>query len=218
MESQLVRYLEGDLGEVEAMQFLDAIARDPALEADLRAHEHLLAAAARLAPPAPSPSFADAVMEEIRQPKTVVRPRSPRPSSIWIRRATLAASMALLFLAGYAVSQRGLTPRDATLTGESFVVDASTAPTGFRMARLVYVPTDRDPSQVSVAGTFNGWSSQELPMQKEGPYWTAAIVLPEGNYEYMFVEDGEHWVTDPLATQTRDDGFGGRNAVLDLRS
>jgi hypothetical protein len=32
----------------------------------------------------------------------------------------------------------------------------------------------------------------------------------------MFVEDSLHWVTDPLALQTRDDGFGNENAVLDL--
>jgi hypothetical protein len=32
----------------------------------------------------------------------------------------------------------------------------------------------------------------------------------------MFVEDGKHWKTDPLATITRHDGFGNVNAVLDL--
>jgi hypothetical protein len=32
----------------------------------------------------------------------------------------------------------------------------------------------------------------------------------------MFIEDGQRWVTDPLAAQTRDDGFGRENAVLDL--
>ena len=42
------------------------------------------------------------------------------------------------------------------------------------------------------------------------------LVLPPDSYEYMFVEDGERWVTDPLAPQTRDDGFGRMNAVLDL--
>ena len=33
----------------------------------------------------------------------------------------------------------------------------------------------------------------------------------------MFIDvNGARWVTDPLALQTRDDGFGRRNAVLDV--
>jgi hypothetical protein len=32
----------------------------------------------------------------------------------------------------------------------------------------------------------------------------------------MFIEDDTRWVTDPRAPLTRDDGFGGRNAVLDV--
>jgi hypothetical protein len=30
------------------------------------------------------------------------------------------------------------------------------------------------------------------------------------------VVDGQQWVTDPLARATRDDGYGGANAILDL--
>jgi 1,4-alpha-glucan branching enzyme len=39
-------------------------------------------------------------------------------------------------------------------------------------------------------------------------------VVPGRRYQYQFVVDGR-WVTDPLAPAA-DDGFGGRNAVLDL--
>jgi hypothetical protein len=53
-------------------------------------------------------------------------------------------------------------------------------------------------------------------MERTGDVWTAQLVLPPGTYEYMFVENGENWVTDPLALQTRDDGFGRKNAVLDV--
>jgi hypothetical protein len=34
----------------------------------------------------------------------------------------------------------------------------------------------------------------------------------------MVIEDGEHWLTDPSAPETRDDGFGGINGLLELRS
>ena len=33
----------------------------------------------------------------------------------------------------------------------------------------------------------------------------------------MFVVDGERWVADPFAIEQADDGFGARNAVLDVR-
>jgi hypothetical protein len=32
----------------------------------------------------------------------------------------------------------------------------------------------------------------------------------------MFVVDGTHWIADPLATEEIGDGFGSRNAVLDV--
>jgi len=46
--------------------------------------------------------------------------------------------------------------------------------------------------------------------------WSTIVVLAPGSYEYMFIENGERWVTDPLAARTRDDGFGSKNAVLDV--
>ncbi|HKI83869.1 MAG TPA: isoamylase early set domain-containing protein, partial [Candidatus Krumholzibacteria bacterium] len=86
----------------------------------------------------------------------------------------------------------------------------------FRVVHLIYAPRGDDLKSVTVAGSFNGWNANSLPMQKVGGVWTMNLVLPPGAYEYMFVEDGKHWVTDPLAPFTRDDGFGNRNAVLQL--
>jgi hypothetical protein len=40
------------------------------------------------------------------------------------------------------------------------------------------------------------------------------VDLPPGQYEYQFVVDGSHFVPDPRATEQRDDGLGGSNAVL----
>ena len=90
------------------------------------------------------------------------------------------------------------------------------APAPLRLVRLVYVAPDRDVERVTVAGSFNGWNTEETVMRREGGAWVAELVLPPQTYEYMFVENGEQWVTDPLAFQTRDDGFGRKNAVLDL--
>jgi len=54
-------------------------------------------------------------------------------------------------------------------------------------------------------------------MERVGSAWVVWLGLPPDVYEYMFVENGgERWLTDPLAAQTRADGFGGENAVMDL--
>ena len=33
----------------------------------------------------------------------------------------------------------------------------------------------------------------------------------------MFVVDGQQWIADPFALEQNDDGFGSRNAVLEVR-
>jgi hypothetical protein len=74
---------------------------------------------------------------------------------------------------------------------------------------------------VEVVGSFNNWSRGLLHLRDDDNdgIWHAAAVLPTGQHEYMFVIDGERWVTDPLAGRFVDDGFGaGReNSVLIVR-
>jgi len=74
---------------------------------------------------------------------------------------------------------------------------------------------------VEVVGSFNNWSRGLLHLRDENHdgIWHVAAVLPAGQHEYMFVVDGERWVTDPLAERFVDDGFGaGReNSVLIVR-
>lgn len=73
-------------------------------------------------------------------------------------------------------------------------------------------------SSVAVAGDFSRWKPIPLsPRQVNGQtVWTAALSLPHGAHHYMFVLDGKHWVTDPLAPAHQKDGFGRTNAVLFL--
>lgn len=71
---------------------------------------------------------------------------------------------------------------------------------------------------VELVGTFNGWRAGEILLQ--GPdatgHWAATVRLPEGRHEYLFLVDGKTWVTDPRATAHRPDGFGHRNALIEL--
>ena len=54
--------------------------------------------------------------------------------------------------------------------------------------------------EVYLAGSFNGWSPTETPMTRDnGGYWTVALPLAPGRYEYKFVVDGE-WCCEPGCT------------------
>jgi 1,4-alpha-glucan branching enzyme len=71
---------------------------------------------------------------------------------------------------------------------------------------------------VQAAGDFNGWNPTETPLEQvSNGAWTVTIPLEPGRYEYQFVVDGEQWIADPFAVEQNDDGFGSRNAVLDVR-
>ena len=81
-----------------------------------------------------------------------------------------------------------------------------------------FVFADGSAESVAVAGDFSHW--EPIPLRRRdsdgGALWTAVVAVPRGEHRYMFVLDGERWVTDPLATAARDDGFGNRNAILSL--
>ena len=95
-------------------------------------------------------------------------------------------------------------------------VNQAAAESGLRYVRLAYVPTDPTVEKVTVVGSFNNWDPDATPLRHQDGVWSTILVLAPGNYEYMFFENGARWVTDPLAAQKRDDGFGGANAVLDV--
>ncbi len=51
-------------------------------------------------------------------------------------------------------------------------------------------------NEVYVAGEFNGWQTQTLPMIRgEKGIWNAALELPAGRYEYKLFVDGA-WMED----------------------
>ena len=67
---------------------------------------------------------------------------------------------------------------------------------------------------VSLAGDFTKWKSR-VPLERQADgTWQAEVRLAPGEYEYAFVVDDDQWIQDPAAARFRNDGFGGRNAVL----
>jgi hypothetical protein len=72
---------------------------------------------------------------------------------------------------------------------------------------------------VDVVGSFTDWQAGAVVLRDDDHdgIWRGSVVLPIGQHEYMFVVDGERWVTDPLAGRYVDDGFGRQNALLFVR-
>lgn len=69
---------------------------------------------------------------------------------------------------------------------------------------------------VNIAGDFNDWSQDLMPMTKDksGWYWID-LNLDDGFYEYKYVADGE-WYEDPRAEMKKANGYGGYNSVLQV--
>ena len=227
MNELIQRYLDGELSEEEARALREAVARDPEVDAELREWERMLNAAADAEIGAPSSEFTDRVMRATAGRGSWLRLRAPRLFGLsWRPQLASAATLVVAFALGAVSTRIGgrTTPgpaetREAGTQGaQGQAATAAVTPDQgeMRVVRLVYVPRDPAVHEVQVTGTFNDWDARGIGLQRKGDVWTAVLILPRGTYEYMFVEDGTRWVTDPLALQTRDDGFGNRNAVLDL--
>jgi len=82
--------------------------------------------------------------------------------------------------------------------------------------RFVYI--DDDAEEVSVAGNFSEWEPVEMSSQMMNgkKVWSGLVPVERGEHHYMFIKDGEEWVSDPLADVLHDDGFGNKNAVIYL--
>lgn len=79
---------------------------------------------------------------------------------------------------------------------------------------------DNKAHTVAIAGDFNGWNPQANILEdSDGDgIWTGTLNLEPGRYEYMFVLDGEKWFSDPNALRYVKDGFGNRNAILEINN
>ncbi len=67
---------------------------------------------------------------------------------------------------------------------------------------------------VCVAGSFNNWKPDAMPLMQVGNgRWVGDLAVNPGKYEYLFVVDGQ-WLPDPNAKETVQNPYGGKNSVL----
>ncbi len=75
------------------------------------------------------------------------------------------------------------------------------------------LPDYENAKAVFLSGSFNQWSTMQLPMEKHGSVWEVCIELPPGKHLYKFIVDGR-WMPDPNNRLRERDGHGGHNSVV----
>lgn len=204
MRDELQRYLDGEI----ALDALPQELRDEAARWDA-----LLGSATELRDEVAPPWMESAVMARLPDRRTNAWSRAlawllePRPLQV-----RPAAALALVLAVALGVT---FWPR----TGETPPVPGTVAEAGGESVVYVqFVYAGNDAGSVSVAGDFNEWQPDEyLLSDTDGDgVWTGLFPVSPGVHKYMFVVDGQRWVTDPNAARTVDDGFGMRNAILSV--
>ncbi len=66
---------------------------------------------------------------------------------------------------------------------------------------------------VFLSGSFNGWKTKDLRMQKTASGWQLPLYLANGTHTYKFIVDG-NWQVDIKNPQVTADGAGGWNSTI----
>jgi len=207
------RFVDAELTPDERQAFVTRLTRDGRLRDRVEALEQVAGHARRLPRPAVSAAFVGGVLEQLPAAAPSHRPRlgwlwAPRTLQWNLAQAT---AVAVLVAAG-TLGALGIM--------RSRGVDAPASAPGAAtpvMVRLVVLQPDAH--TVHAVGDFNGWDPMRTSLQQvSSGVWSVTLPLEPGRYEYMFVVDGQQWIGDPAAVEQTDDGFGSRNAVLEVVS
>ena len=126
----------------------------------------------------------------------------PRQTQWSMASGMVTASIALVFI--FSLNQHwqsSTPPNEIAMTTPEFIT------VSFRVQL-------QGAQKVALAGGFNKWQPVHMVKSDGKGVWDLEVKLKPGQYEYMFVVDGENWVSDPQANLYQDDGFGGKNSVI----
>ena len=215
------KFLDGEVSAEELQEVLGLIEADPRMKEEfigLQETIRIIEESEKLSPPV---SFAAEVMAKLPEPKVpfVEKVRDflfGGRTLRWNMATALAtAALAVIVISGIFESQNGIfqsRKKNELATPVNSTADASAVAARFALS----APKAKT---VAIAGDFNKWKTDESLLKKQdGGIWTIEIPLNPGVYNYMFIVDGEVWVTDPHAGEYRDDGFGYRNSVAKVES
>lgn len=95
----------------------------------------------------------------------------------------------------------------------AFLLIASTTAKATEFTFSFHPP--KAPANLFLAGSFNNWNpAADRMLDPDGDgIFQITLNLADGSYQYKFVADGS-WMTDPVATEFADDGYGGKNSIV----
>jgi hypothetical protein len=128
--------------------------------------------------------------------------------------AVLAVALMSLQLVWYG-AEAPVAERTSILLAERAVAVPDAAH-GTVPVRFVLADELRRNHSVAVIGSFNQWQDGGYSMRYDtaAKVWVLDLMLPRGEYEYVFLVDGRMTIPDPGISLVREDNFGSRNSVL----
>lgn len=230
------RFLDGELSPEEERAALHLIAENDQLRSMLR-FDRFLSESFKDTPEtgyfAVPENFTDSVMSRIHEMEDEALAKESWYDSVlhvisgWFEpreysfRPALVYIIPAVLLIAYVGFFKGNDPQIAFNSATEYSAEVNYASEGQQnpeevWIRFVYI--DDDAEQVSVAGNFSDWEPVEMSSQimNGKKVWSGLVPVEKGEHHYMFVKDGEEWISDPLAEVHRDDGFGNKNAVIYL--
>ncbi|GAB4117581.1 MAG: hypothetical protein Kow00103_14370 [Candidatus Caldatribacteriota bacterium] len=212
----LNEYLEQLTDEDFTNQIKEHLCSCPHCQQEYQRLQKLISSLRSLTPQQASADFTDKVMAKIAQEKIEINPSFwkeikrkiavPLPSLPSFRIIGVSAALLVVFLFfafNFIFKPGELTP-----------LCSAEVEFSLRVADNQKIQT------IAIAGDFNNWNPQANILQdSDGDgIWTTTLKLPPGRYEYMFVLNGEKWLPDPNALRYVKDGFGNRNAILEVNN
>jgi len=229
-DEEIRRFVDGEMDVQQRTQLLARATQDHALSVALLQAQELRAALSRLSEAQAMSANQEPPKDQLQRimQRAVASRRAQEESpwrllrSLWVPRFRVSAGGLLLaMLSVVVVMVSVVTWNRASDAPMQQIVERVPAATPDVSDRAAVVPVRfmlaaAGAKTVSVAGDFNRWQTEVALLDDsdgDGVFATT-LLLPRGSYGYMFVIDGERWEVDPHATNTRDDGFGQRNAVI----
>ncbi len=221
------RYLDGELSSEEEQKVLHMIADDEEMRDMLRFERTLFQTFSGEPDPesfSVPDQFSSSVMDRIeKRENKVKKTRSSSavistlitPKTISFKPVQAIAAVILLTIGiGFFFMEQDETEEFFTSTDFETSTQVVSETESEIWLRFVYF--DEDAESMEVAGDFSNWDTISLSREMIGDrkVWTGLIPVTRGEHHYMFIRNGEEWLTDPLATVQRDDGFGNKNAVI----
>lgn len=89
--------------------------------------------------------------------------------------------------------------------------------TKLKIAKTTFKYFAPEANEVCLAGTFNQWQDKDLFLKKDKTgYWSVAIPLGAGRYEYRYIVDG-NWTNAQDQAECVPNDHGTWNTVLQIQ-